>query len=74
MYLNFNKNYSFKNQMLDIIIFLAMNGMVGKKKPTAICRKIASAKSGDSVEVWGMVNKPGHFFLLMNVLKVQREL
>ena len=56
MYLNFNKNYSFKNQVARYHNIFGPYGTWdgGKEKaPAAICRKIASAKSGDSIEVWG---------------------
>ena len=77
MYLNFNKNYSFKNQVARYHnIFGPMElGMVGKKKPLLqFVEKLLQLKVETLLKFGGMVNKPGHFFLLMNVLKVQREL
>ncbi len=56
MYLNFNKNYLFQNKVARYHNIFGPYGTWdgGKEKaPAAICRKIASVKSGGEIEVWG---------------------
>ena len=67
MYLNFNKNYLFKNKVAWYHNIFGPYGTWdgGKEKaPAAICRKIASVKSGGEIEVWGSGEQTRSFLFI----------
>lgn len=56
LYLAFNRNYGMQNRVARFHnIFGPLGTWQGgkEKAPAAICRKIASAKSGEAIEIWG---------------------
>lgn len=56
LYLAYNRNYGMSNRVARYHNIFGPEGTWdgGKEKaPAAICRKIALAKSGDSIEIWG---------------------
>jgi nucleoside-diphosphate-sugar epimerase len=56
IYLAYNRNYGMKNRVARFHNIFGPEGawQGGKEKaPAAICRKVAMAKSGDSIEIWG---------------------
>jgi len=64
IYLAFNRNYNFD---VHIARFHNIFGPLGswnngkEKAPAAICRKIAMAKDGDEIEIWGDGNQTRSF-------------
>lgn len=67
LYLAFAKNYNFD---VSIARYHNIFGPEGtwqggrEKAPAAICRKIAAAKSGDSIDVWGDGNQTRSFLIV----------
>jgi GDP-D-mannose 3', 5'-epimerase len=56
LFLAYNRNYGLKNRVARFHNIFGPEGTWngGKEKaPAAICRKIASTKSGDAIEIWG---------------------
>jgi len=56
LFLAFNRNYGMQNRVARFHNIFGPEGtwQGGKEKaPAAICRKVANAKSGDAIEVWG---------------------
>jgi GDP-D-mannose 3',5'-epimerase len=56
LFLAFNRNYGMQNRVARFHNIFGPEGtwQGGKEKaPAAICRKVATAKSGDAIEVWG---------------------
>jgi GDP-D-mannose 3',5'-epimerase len=56
LYLAFNRNYGMRNRVARYHNIFGPEGTWdgGKEKaPAAICRKVAKAKTGDTIEVWG---------------------
>lgn len=56
LYLAFNRNYGMQNRVARFHnIFGPLGTWRGgkEKAPAAICRKVASAKSGEAIEIWG---------------------
>ena len=56
LYLAYNRNYGMKNQVARYHNIFGPEGTWdgGKEKaPAAICRKVASARHGDEIEIWG---------------------
>jgi len=56
VYLAYNRNYGMQNRVARFHNIFGPEGTWrgGKEKsPAAICRKVAMAKSGDAIEVWG---------------------
>ena len=56
LYLAYNRNYGMKNRVARYHNIFGPEGTWdgGKEKaPAAVCRKIARAKSGDAIELWG---------------------
>ncbi len=56
LYLSFNRNYNHKYSVARYHNIFGPEGtwQGGKEKaPAAICRKVALAKSGDAIEIWG---------------------
>jgi nucleoside-diphosphate-sugar epimerase len=56
VFLAYNRNYGTKNRVARFHNIFGPEGTWtgGKEKaPAAICRKIASARSGDAIEIWG---------------------
>jgi GDP-D-mannose 3', 5'-epimerase len=56
VYLAYNRNFGMRNRVARFHNIFGPEGtwQGGKEKaPAAICRKIANAKSGESIEIWG---------------------
>lgn len=56
LFLAYNRNYGLKNRVARYHNIFGPEGTWtgGKEKaPAAVCRKVASAKSGDAIEIWG---------------------
>jgi GDP-D-mannose 3',5'-epimerase len=56
LFLAYNRNYGMRNRVARFHNIFGIEGTWdgGKEKaPAAICRKVARAKSGDSIEIWG---------------------
>ena len=56
LYLAYNRNYSMRNRVARYHNIFGPEGTWdgGKEKaPAAVCRKIAKAKSGDAIDIWG---------------------
>lgn len=56
LFLAYNRNYGMKNRVARYHNIFGPEGtwQGGKEKaPAAICRKIASARTGDTIEIWG---------------------
>lgn len=56
LYLAYNRNYGMSNRVARYHNIFGPEGTWdgGKEKaPAAICRKVASVKSGDAIEIWG---------------------
>ena len=72
LYMAFARNYGLISELVDFIIFsdLMEHGRRKEKAPAAMCRKAALAKEGSTIEVWVMVYKHVHSYILMSVLKL----
>ncbi|KHK90022.1 NAD-dependent epimerase/dehydratase family protein [Novosphingobium malaysiense] len=56
LFLSYNRNYGLRNRVARYHNIFGPEGTWdgGKEKaPAAICRKVARAKSGDAIEIWG---------------------
>lgn len=64
LFLAYNRNYGLKNRVARYHNIFGPEGTWtgGKEKaPAAVCRKVALAKSGDTIEIWGDGNQTRSF-------------
>jgi GDP-D-mannose 3', 5'-epimerase len=80
VYLAYNRNYRMENRIARFHNIFGPEGTWtgGKEKaPAAMCRKVASAKSGDTIQIWGDGKQTRSFLLIdeciEGVLKLTRS-
>lgn len=67
LYLSYNRNYGMQNRVARYHNIFGPEGtwQGGKEKaPAAICRKVAAAKNGGDVEIWGDGNQTRSFLFI----------
>lgn len=77
MYLSFMRNFDFKVHIARFHNIFGIEGTWnnGKEKaPAAICRKVAMAKDGDEIEIWGDGNQTRSFLYIDECLEGIRVL
>ena len=77
LYLTFNRNHHLKNKVGR---YHNIYGPLGawnngkEKSPAALCRKIAKAKNGESIEIWGDGNQTRSFLFIEDCLEATTKL
>ena len=77
LYLTFNRNHNLKNKVGR---YHNIYGPLGawnngkEKSPAALCRKIAKAKNGESIEIWGDGNQTRSFLFIEDCLEATTKL
>ena len=72
LYLAYRRNYGIESRVARFHNIFGPEGTWtgGKEKaPAAICRKVAEAPTGGSIEIWGMDSRHDLFFISMNASK-----
>ncbi|GJD58427.1 NAD-dependent epimerase/dehydratase family protein [Methylobacterium dankookense] len=72
LYLSFNRNYNMRCRVARYHNIFGPEGTWtgGKEKaPAAICRKVASARSGESIDIWGDGNQTRSFLYIDQCLE-----
>jgi nucleoside-diphosphate-sugar epimerase len=67
LYLSYNRNYGMRNRVARYHNIFGPEGtwQGGKEKaPAAICRKVAAAKNGGDIEIWGDGNQTRSFLFI----------
>ncbi len=67
LYLSYNRNYGMRNRVARYHNIFGPEGtwQGGKEKaPAAICRKVAAAKNGGDIEIWGDGNQTRSFLYI----------
>jgi nucleoside-diphosphate-sugar epimerase len=77
LYFSFNRNYNLNVRVARFHnIFGSYGTWIGgkEKAPAAMCRKVAMAKDGDSIEVWGDGQQTRSFLYIDECLEAVRRL
>lgn len=72
LFLAYNRNHNMQNRIARYHnIFGPLGTWAGgkEKAPAAICRKVASAKSGDTIDIWGDGNQTRSFLYIDECLE-----
>ena len=77
LFLSFNRNYDLDIRIARFHNIFGIESTYegGKEKaPAALCRKVAQAKDGDTIEVWGDGQQTRSFLYIDDCLKAVRQL